>query len=136
MGILIVDNSPEIIDRIEELLTENRIPSTYYRAASGPEAELIIKNTILKTILLDMNLRGNESSLLLQKIKESGNPVIVIAMSVYMNDQLKIQYKRLGVDYIMDKFYDFEKLPSLIRQLTSTEKIETKYKINGDKSLP
>lgn len=122
MGILIVDNSPEIINRIEELIAESRYGGLIYKATSYKEATCILIIIPIKVLLLDMNLRRNESYRLLEKIKKIGLGIIVIAMTVYMNDQLKIQYKSQGVDYIIDKYYDFEKLTSLISQITSTDK--------------
>ena len=109
MKILIIDNSVQMIERLEEILSEAEISLTIYRALSYDAGAVLFKETIPDIVLLNISLHGNESFRLLKEIKEAKVTTSVIVLSIHTDDHIREQCKLLSADFFLDKYYDFEK---------------------------
>ncbi|MEO5893642.1 MAG: response regulator [Ferruginibacter sp.] len=114
MRVLIVDSSIEIVDRLEEILSESAVVTAIYKTASSKEALAILKNSAPDVVLLDIFLPENESVNLLKSIKKANGKTLVIILSVQTDNFMQKHYTLLGADYVFDKYHDFEKIPGVI----------------------
>ena len=70
MLILIVDKSIQIIERLEEIVSEAPYSSAAHKAVSYEEAKKLVEENMYDTVLLDMDLLENGSLRLLREIKK------------------------------------------------------------------
>ena len=114
MRVLIVDSSIPIIERLEERISDMGYITAVHRAVSYEEAKKLFKENKHQTVLLDMDLPGNESLKLLREIKKTARETRVIILSIYMDNYIRELCKSLGADFFFDKYYDFEKISGLL----------------------
>src|SRR5882757_9368927 len=114
MLILIVDSSIEIIERLEELLSEAENITTIHKAASSEETKKLFEKNKYDMVLLDIDLPGNGSLKILKEIKKTGRETRVIILFTYIDKYIREQCKYLGADFFFDKYYDFEKIYDLL----------------------
>jgi DNA-binding NarL/FixJ family response regulator len=117
MLILIIDNSIQIIERLEEIISETKKISAIHRALSYEDAKILYKKNKYDAVLLDINLPQNKSLKLLKEIKKTGSKTCVIMMFTHMDNYIMEQYKTLGADFFFDKYFDFEKIDWLLDTL-------------------
>ncbi len=120
MNILIVDSSISIIERIEELLQESKQKNQFFIANSFDTAKELNENNTIHIVLLDMDLPQNKSIKLIEKIKKKNSNTVVIALYNSSDSFLEHQYKMEGANFLLDKYHDFEKLPTIINDLKAT----------------
>ena len=122
MLVLIIDHSIQIIDRLEELLSEAKHIRAIYKAVSYEEATSHYKKSKPDIVLLDTSLPANRSVDLMDEIKKMNDATAVIAMSIRTDAHTKEQFVSLGADFFLDKYYDFEKLPGIIDSIAANKK--------------
>src|SRR5205085_1630879 len=110
MLILIVDSSMQIIERLEEIISEAKNITGIHRAVSSEEAKRLFKENRYDTVILDIDLPGNESLKLLKEIKTRDRKTTAIILFTHMDNYIREQCKYLGTDFFFDKYYDFEKI--------------------------
>src|SRR5258705_9695284 len=118
MLILIVDSSIQVIERLEELVSEAEDITVVHRAVSCEEAEKLLKRNKYDVILLDIDLIIQESLKLLKEIKKYNEKSCVIVLFTQIGNYTQEQCKSLGVDFFFDKYYDFEKICGVIDSLS------------------
>ena len=116
MRILIVDSSVQIIERLEEMLSESA-NSTIYKSASRAEAVTLFEQNKPEVVLLDIYLPGNDSINFLKEIRKSGTKTFILMLSAQPDNDMQEQYRSLGVNFFFDKYHDFEKIPAFIKNL-------------------
>jgi DNA-binding NarL/FixJ family response regulator len=116
MQVLIVDNSIQIIERLEEILFEAGNIAAIHKASSYEEAKKLFKENKYDAVLLDNDLPGNESLKLLKEIKKTGEKTCIIILFTHMDNYIQEQCKYLGVDFFLDKYCDFEKIYGVIKE--------------------
>jgi two-component system, LytTR family, response regulator len=115
LKILIIDSSIQIINRLEELIvSESEYKFVIESAIDLDEAVRQINKIRPGIIILDMNLPNNGSFEILKLLKKTNFITVIIALSIHIDDQFKQQAVLAGVDYFLDKYIDFEKLPALL----------------------
>lgn len=115
MKILIIDSFIQIINRLEELIiSESEYKFVIESAINFDEAVRQSNNVMPGIIILDMNLPNNGSFEILKLLKKTDLSPVIIALSIHIDDQFKRQAVLAGVDYFLDKYIDFEKLPALL----------------------
>ena len=85
-----------------------------YSAATYSEAIYLLDTVKPLVLILDGNLSENKSIEYLQYVKENNPFVISIILSAWADIQQEYQFKILGADYFLDKYYQFEKIPEII----------------------
>ncbi|MCW3119384.1 MAG: response regulator transcription factor [Chitinophagaceae bacterium] len=131
MLILIVDNSLQIIERLEEIILEAQNITAIHSAVSYEEAKKLYKENKHDMVLLDIGLPGNESLKLLKEIKKAEGETCIIILFNHIDNRIEEEYKSLGVDFFFDKYYDFEKICGVIDGLSF---MNTKKKSGQKKS--
>lgn len=124
MLILIVDSSIQIIERLEEIISETENSTAIHKAISYQEAKKLLKENKYDVVVLDIDLPANESLKLLKEIKKNTLKTCVIVLSIHMDNYIQKQCKSLGVDFFFDKYYDFEKISGLVKKASDQEKAE------------
>jgi DNA-binding NarL/FixJ family response regulator len=122
MKILIIDNSVEMIGRLQEIITETLAGAIVYGALSYEAALKSFKENMPEVVLLDISLSGNRAITILKEIKEIEPSTITIVLSINTDDKIKEQCKLLSADFFLDKYYEFEKITAIINAIPEKNK--------------
>ena len=114
MLILIIDSSIQIVERLEEIISEAGNITAIHRAVSYEEAKRLFKENNYTAVLLDIDLPGNESLKLLREIKKNRKETCVIILFTHIDNYIQEQCKFMGADFFFDKYYDFGKISGLL----------------------
>lgn len=104
--ILVVEDDPQINKMTQILLKKNNYEST--AAFSGTEALLLIEREHFDLVLLDLMLPGLSGEEVLNKIKDSGVPVICVSAKDDLDTKLSLM--RDGADDYITKPFNNEEL--------------------------
>ncbi len=110
MQVLIVDSSIQIIERLEEIISEVENITAIDRAVSYQEAKKLYNENNHDAVVLDIDLLRNESFELLKEIRKTNDKTFVIILSSSINNFLEKECKTLGAYFFFDKYYEFEKI--------------------------
>ncbi len=113
MKILIADSSIFILDRLENLLLETFSNAAVLRAGSYKDAMMLFKEQLPGIVLLDVSLPRSLS--LLGEIKKRQSKTCVIVLSIQIDLKIHEKYSLRGADFFLDKYYEFEKIPGIIK---------------------
>jgi chemotaxis response regulator CheB len=122
MNILIIDQSKHVSRRLKSLLLEETPNEIILEADTLVKAAEIIEYFKPDIILLDLSVQQNQISRFLTDTKKSCSKSVIIALTIqYLYLQLKSEMFE-GVEYLLDKYDDFEKLPKLIKEIIFNKK--------------
>lgn len=122
MTILISDRSAQIIDRLENLVLEAGNEFKILKSKTFGESRTLIDEFKPEIILLDMDMRANKSFDLLKHIKEVYPKTIVLALSTLATRRIREESEKLGVDYFLNKYYEFDKISAIIKKIREERK--------------
>ncbi len=131
MQILIVDSSVQVINRLEEMLSESGDIHVIYKAVSSEAAEKLFKEINPEVVVMDIGLHGDNSCHLITEIKKADPSTVVIVLSIHMDEQMHEQCKSIGVDFFLDKYNEFGKIPAIIDQVEDKKKRIKKKRKTG-----
>lgn len=94
-------------------------------AASYTEIKGLLRQTPCDVLVLDLNLPGRGGLEVLTSLREEGNPVRVLIVSMYAEDQFAIRCLRAGADGYLNKAGDPAELVSAVRTLAQGRKYIT-----------
>lgn len=117
--ILIIDTSTLMIRRLGELVSESGGIENIEVSISYLDASKKVKRNPPDIVLLDLGLPVNDSIRLLRGIKKDNPEIFVIVVSGTPDERIKGQCEQAGADCFFDKYNEFEKIPEVIRQITS-----------------
>lgn len=115
--ILVVDDSPLIIRRLLEMLSEIPNVSWIRHAGSYQEAMEIINGHHPRILLLDINLPDKSGIEILRNVKENASSVKVIMITNQANEYYQKLCIKLGANYFVDKTKEFEQIAGIIAGL-------------------
>lgn len=116
-SVLIVDDVPQILDRLENLLKEAETVHSVAKATSFSEALLLLNENIFDIVLLDIHLTDKNGIELLGFIKKRFPPVSVLMLTNQTGRHYRKLCMELGATYFIDKSKEFERIPDLIDNL-------------------
>jgi DNA-binding NarL/FixJ family response regulator len=128
MEVLIIDSFALIIQRLEELLKESSHVTNIHSAFSYTDGMRMFTEAKPGVVILSLGLPSEESVEFLNVIRLAGHLTPVIVLSINMDEYLENQYRLLGANYFLDKYRDFEKLPSIIQHIAGDSKASRHYK--------
>lgn len=120
MTILLVENSVLLIERLKEIIMESGEGVQLHCTSKQIEAIEIFDRIDPDLVIMDAYLPGNQSTELYKKMKKSKPDVMVVILcykAVFMNFDCYIQKK---ADFIIDKFHEFESIPSLLKSIAQS----------------
>ena len=113
-SILIVDDSPIIVERLQNMLKSVEDTGPVMHAADYTSALVRLTENQPDIILLDINLPGHSGIVLLQYIKKTYPSIIVIMISNQADEYYRKICHQLGATYFLDKSREIEDLPTII----------------------
>ncbi len=121
MVLLILERSKLITDRLIDLISEAREGVKFLRTDCYKEATELLDEFNPDVVVLDLNLLGTTPLQLLKKIKELSDAKIVIVLFSIADEYTLEQWREYGADFFFDNYYEFEKIPAVIRSILTKE---------------
>lgn len=113
-SILIVDDSPIIVERLQNMLSGLENVGQIRQAGDYSSTLSELSGQPPDIVLLDINLPGRSGIALLQYIKTIYPSIIVIMISNQSDDYYRRVCQKMGADHFIDKSTDFEQILPLI----------------------
>lgn len=117
-SILIVDDSPIIVERLQNMLKDVGNTGPVSQAGDYASALSRLIESRPDIVLLDINLPGRSGIALLQYIKVIYPTILVIMITNQAEDYYRRICLQMGANYFIDKSTDFEQIPVIISSLT------------------
>jgi DNA-binding NarL/FixJ family response regulator len=116
--ILVVDDSPLIINRLIEMLSET--PNIGWIRTAGSYAEAIEAIGMHQPgiLLLDINLPDKSGIEILRACRVNKSSVKVIMITNQANESYQKLCMKLGADYFIDKSKEFEQIATIISNMS------------------
>ncbi|CAN5872687.1 hypothetical protein BH11BAC4_BH11BAC4_05780 [soil metagenome] len=115
-SLLIVDDSPIVIDRVIDSLKNHDTVKVIHTAANYQQALELLRHKIPAYVLLDIQLPDKSGIDLLKFIVKEYPAVKVIMFSNLLDDKYIKVCKKIGAKYFIDKSRDFELIPALLKK--------------------
>jgi DNA-binding NarL/FixJ family response regulator len=112
LGVLLVEDSPRIAERLRELLMQSvgvRVLATVVDETSAIKA---LRELPVDLLILDLQLKIGTGFGVLESIG-ADRPTTVV-MTNYALPQYRERARQLGVEYFLNKEKDFERLPEIV----------------------
>jgi two-component system OmpR family response regulator len=117
LGVLLVEDSPRIAERVRELLQQEglRVLAT---VDDEPSAIRALRDLPIDLLILDLQLKIGTGFGVLEAIGIERPPTIV--MTNYALPQYRERARKLGVEHFLNKAMDFEKLPEIVAEIRAS----------------
>ena len=115
--ILIVDDSPLIIERLKDMLEESENVNAILEAENFEQAREIVTGKKPTVVVLDISLPDKNGIELLQFIKRNYPQTAVIMLTNQVNNHYKKLCLKSGATAFLDKTKDFEQVVGIIAEL-------------------
>lgn len=116
--ILLVDDSPLILERLMSMLGELGIHSLFC-CGTVHEAKQFLTHMVPDIVVLDINLSDGSGIDLLEMAKSSHPNACIVMLTNQSGSYYRKLCRTLGADHFLDKSADFELIPDLIAQTAS-----------------
>ncbi len=118
LNVISVDDSVTIADHLQRMLENLDGISFSGHAFTIDEALILLENKKPQIVFLDIFLKEENGIELLSIIKNKFPKVTVIMLSNHSEIFYKNKTKDLGADYFLDKSYEFDKIPEVIKLIS------------------
>lgn len=117
LGVLLVEDSPRIAERMRELLQQEglRVLAT---VDDEPSAIQALRDLPIDLLILDLQLKVGTGFGVLEALGRQRPPTIV--MTNYALPQYRERARKLGVEHFLNKAMDFERLPEIVAEIRAT----------------
>jgi DNA-binding NarL/FixJ family response regulator len=114
--VLLVDDSPLIVERLISMLGDLEIHSLFC-CGTLFEAKQFLTHLVPDILVLDINLSDGSGIDLLEMAKAQNPETVVIMLTNQADAYYRKLCNTLGADHFLDKSTDFELIPSIISSL-------------------
>jgi len=121
ISILIIDDSPLIKARIEDLLDDIGVIKQQLTARTFAEGLSLIDIYLPDVILLDINLPDGNGLKNLHYLRQTYPAIKIIVITNQDNEKYARKSLDFGAHCFLDKSYDFHKIPSIIIDISSED---------------
>lgn len=122
MRVFITDDSKLVVERLHDLLKEVSGLEVVGEAGNVPDAVSSIQKTKPDALILDLQMPGGTGLDVLREVRQ-GHPLMqVLICTNYPYPQYKDECMAAGANYFLDKSADFDKIPTIFRQLIKDAK--------------
>ena len=112
LGVLLVEDSPRIAERLRELLMQTSGVQVLATVVDEPSAIQALRDLPVDLLILDLQLKIGTGFGVLESIG-AHRPTTVV-MTNYALPQYRERAKQLGVEFFLNKEKDFERLPEIV----------------------
>lgn len=122
LNALVVEPSPQIAERVVEMLTvpgRVEVVATY---ATEDEALALIDRQSIDILITELQLAQGTGFGVIRRLRtpRSTNPPCIVVLTNHAVPALKVAAFEAGADYFLDKSKDFAAIPRLVGDLLAT----------------
>ena len=121
MKVFIVDDSKVVVERLASLLED--VPGALLVGQAGdvPEAVHGIQEMKPDALILDLHMPGGSGLDVLRAIRTDHPDLYVVICTNYPYPEFREECLSAGANLFLDKSAEFEKIPSILRELVQRE---------------
>ena len=122
MKVFIADDSRVVVERLASLL-EEEVPGARLVGQAGdvPAAVIGIRKMKPDAVILDLHMPGGSGLDVLRAIRRDHPDLYVLICTNYPYPEYREECLAAGANLFLDKSADFEKIPSVLRDLAQKE---------------
>lgn len=117
MRVLIIDTSIAIIQRLIDLISDLEFISAIDTSLNYADGSTKVKSNPPDAVLLDMEHPAKKSFEFLAELKNQNRGISVIVLSDIAIKGIKEKCFSQGVDHFIDKYSEFDRVPSLLEKI-------------------
>ena len=117
LKILIVDDSPLISERLNQMLSEVEQVEIVGLAADGDEALRLFNQFRPAVLLLDLEIPGRNGLEVLREVRKRAEPCVVVMFTSYDLHDFRDACLRAGADFFLRKSTEFERVVEIVQGL-------------------
>ncbi|PYT96983.1 MAG: response regulator [Acidobacteria bacterium] len=117
MRVFITDDSKIVVERMADLLKDVAGVEVVGQAGNALDAILSIQQTNPDAVILDLQMPGGSGLDVLRAIRRGHPGLQVLICTNYPYPQYRCECLAAGANYFLDKSADFDKIPTIFRQL-------------------
>jgi len=117
LKVLIVDDSPLISERLNQMLSEVEQVEIVGLAADGDEALRLFNQFRPAVVLLDLEIPGRNGVEVLREVRKRAEPCVVVVFTSYDLPDFRDACLRAGADFFLRKSTEFERVVEIVRGL-------------------
>ncbi len=124
MNALVVEDSPQIAERLVELVSVPNRVEVIATAATEDEALAACDRYTIGLAIVDLQLAQGTGFGVIRRLRAAtgSNPACIVVLTNHAVPALKVAAFEAGADYFLDKSKDFATIPRLIGELLSGKK--------------
>ena len=122
MNALVVEDSPQIAERLVELVSVPSRVEVVATAATEDEALAACDRYTISLAIVDLQLAQGTGFGVIRRLRAAtgANPACIVVLTNHAVPALKVAAFEAGADYFLDKSKDFATIPRLINELLSS----------------
>ena len=117
LKVLIVEDSPLISERLNQMLSELDQVEIVGLAADGDEALRLFHEFRPAVVLLDLEIPGRNGLEVLREVRKRAEPCVVVMFTGYDLPDFRDACLRAGADFFLRKSTEFERVVEIVRGL-------------------
>jgi len=117
LKVLIVDDSPLISERLNQMLSEVEQVQIVGLAADGDEALRLFHEFRPAVVLLDLEIPGRNGLEVLREVRKRAEPCVVVVFTSYDLPDFRDACLRAGADFFLRKSTEFERVVEIVHGL-------------------
>ena len=124
MHALVVEDSPQIAERLVELVSVPDRVEVVATAATEDEALNACDRYTINLAIVDLQLAQGTGFGVIRRLRAAtgANPACIVVLTNHAVPALKVAAFEAGADYFLDKSKDFATIPRLVGELLNTKK--------------
>jgi DNA-binding response OmpR family regulator len=121
---LVVEDSPQIAERLVELVTVPNKVEVVATAATEDEALAACDRHAIALAIVDLQLAQGTGFGVIRRLRAAtgANPACIVVLTNHAVPALKVAAFEAGADYFLDKSKDFATIPRLVGELLNSKK--------------
>ncbi len=122
MSALVVEDSPQIAERLVELVSVPGRVDVVATAATEDEALAACDRHTISLAIVDLQLAQGTGFGVIRRLRAAtgSSPACIVVLTNHAVPALKVAAFEAGADYFLDKSKDFATIPRLVGELLST----------------
>jgi DNA-binding NarL/FixJ family response regulator len=121
LKVFIAEDSPSMLKALKTLIQPVSDVQIIGNAERAPQAIELIESLEADVAVLDISLAEGSGLDVLKRIKRTLPGVIAIILTFYDDRWIRAKCKAEGADHFLNKSADFDKIPDLLRQISSSK---------------